>query len=274
MSLEDVMADIADMQATGIEMLSEGNIQNYPNPSKEWQNNWFALLDKYQLKPTNLGTWVDTKMWSHRDLTAEEGAQQIMQDLRIAKQLGFSSIRPKFGVISLDLIPHPIWKEAVTRSLDLAEQLGIVICPEIHSPTPIKHPVTQDYIKFIEDTKTDYFKLIIDTGIFQTTPVDLNFDHQKLQEGEMRPPFLEPLAAPVEDLREIIQHVHFIQSKFFEVDDQLNDLHVPWESIIKVLKEENWNGWLSSEYEGLRQPYLAKDQVRRQHALLRTLLAK
>ncbi|MFF9623690.1 hypothetical protein [Streptomyces griseosporeus] len=32
-----------------------------------------------------------------------------------------------------------------------------------------------------------------------------------------------------------------------------------------------WRGWLSSEYEGRREPYRGRDQVRRQHALLRTL---
>jgi hypothetical protein len=29
------------------------------------------------------------------------------------------------------------------------------------------------------------------------------------------------------DLAEILPHVHFIQAKFFEIDDDLHDLHVP-----------------------------------------------
>ena len=271
MTLEDVMADIADIGATGIEMLAEGNIPGYPTPSNAWRDEWFGLLDKYQLTPTNLVTWVDTAMWYNKDLTVEQGTAQIRHDLQLAKSLGFTSIRPKFGVTTLELDPHPIWQESVLRSLDLAEELDIVICPEIHSPTPIKHKVTQDYIEFINTHKSSKFKLMIDTGIFQTAPCDDGHEGIEVKGGK-RPPFLEPLNVPMADLQEILQHVYFIQTKFFEIDDQLNDLHIPWQPIVETLQNAGWKGWLSSEYEGRREPYRGRDQVRRQHALLRNLL--
>jgi sugar phosphate isomerase/epimerase len=272
-TLEDLMADIADLGATGIEMLSEGNIPGYPNPDTAWIDEWFRLLEKYQLTPTNLGSWVDSAMWIHRDLTVEEGAAQLQRDLRLASLLGFTSLRPKFGVISLDLLPHPIWKGTVERSLDLASELDIIICPEIHSPTPIKHKVTDGYIEFIQQTRTDHFKLLIDTGIFQTEPVDDAHEGVELKKGEKRPPFLEPLKVPMSDLVDVLPYVYFFQTKFFEIDDQLNDLHIPWKPLIKTLKQSGWKGWLSSEYEGRREPYRGTDQVRRQHALLRQLIA-
>ncbi|NUO45378.1 MAG: sugar phosphate isomerase/epimerase, partial [Streptomyces sp.] len=143
MSLQDAMADIADLGATGIEILGEGNIPSYPRPGTEWIRAWHKLLDQYGLTPTNYGSWVDTAMWRDRDLTVQEGQAQLETDLRLAKELGFTSVRPKFGVVSADLEPHPIWRPAVERVLDLAADLDIVICPEIHSPTPIQHPVTQ-----------------------------------------------------------------------------------------------------------------------------------
>lgn len=271
MTLEDAMADIADLGATGIEILGEGNIPGYPTPSAGWIDRWHSLLETYGLTATNYGSWVDTTMWLDRALTAEEGAAQIRLDLRLASQLGFTSVRPKFGIISFDLEPHPIWTKAVEMSLDLAEELDIVICPEIHSPTPIKHPVTQAYLDFIEHTDTDHFKLLIDTGIFQTAPVDDG--HEGIAKGK-RPPFLEALAVPASDLAEIIEHVYFIQTKFFEIDDSLTDLHIPWQEVISVLQETGWSGWLSSEYEGRREPYRGRDQVRRQHALLRKIEAQ
>jgi sugar phosphate isomerase/epimerase len=211
-------------------------------------------------------------MWHDRDLTATEAQEQIELDLRLASALGFTSIRPKFGVTSAELDPHPIWAEAVERSLDLATELDIVICPEIHSPTPIKHPVTQGYLEFIQRTGTEHFKLLIDTGIFQTAPMDEGHEGIEVKKGK-RPAFLEPLAVPVSDLAEVSEHVHFIQAKFFEIDDTLVDLHIPWPDIMRVLRETGWSGWLSSEYEGRREPYRGRDQVRRQHALLRTLEA-
>ena len=85
------------------------------------------------------------------------------------------------------------------------------------------------------------------------------------------PPPLRPLRVPMADLAEVLPHTHFIQAKFFEIDDDLRDLHVPWGDIVPTLEKAGWNGWLSSEYEGRREPYRGRDQVRRQHALIRSL---
>lgn len=271
MTLEDVFADIADIGAAGIEILGEGNIPGYPSPDSAWIDRWHGLLERYGLTATNYGSWVDTTRWHDRDLTAEEGAEQIRLDLRLAERLGFTSVRPKFGVTSWDLDPHPIWEEAVERSLDLAADLDVVICPEIHAPTPIKHPVTQGYLDFIDRTGSEHFKLLIDTGIFQTAPVRDYAEEIDVEEGEEVPAHLRPLAVPMGDLLEVLPHVHFIQAKFFDIDDRLHDRHIPWPEIITTLRTAGWSGWLSSEYEGVRTPGRGRDQVRRQHALLRTL---
>src|SRR5918993_3246612 len=275
LDLETALAGIADIGATGVEILGEGHIPNYPDPSQEWVDEWFRLLEKYGLEPTNYGSWIDTRLHSSganaRDLTAAEGAAMLQRDLRLAKELGFRFVRPKIGVVSSDLVPHPTWTESVERSLDLAAELDVVICPEIHSPTPIKHPVTQSYVDFIEKTGTEHFKLLIDTGIFQTAVVREAAEVLGTDDEEDVPPPLRPLRVPMSDLAEVLPHTHFIQAKFFEIDDDLNDLHVPWGDIVPTLERAGWNGWLSSEYEGRREPYRGRDQVRRQHALVRSL---
>ncbi len=268
MTLEDAMADIADLGASGIEILTQSTIPNYPDPPADWIDTWQQLLERYRLTPTDLCSWVDNQMWLDRDLTATEAHEQLARDLRLASRLGFSFLRPKFGVVSPELDPHPTWEDAVLRTLDLAQELDVVVCPEVHSPTPIQHPVTQNYIQFIEKTGTDHFKLMIDTGIFQTMPVDEG--HPGFDDDE-RPAFLEPLKVPMADLAEVLPHVGFIQAKFFEIDETLTDRHVPWPEILRTLRDGGYTGWLSSEYEGRREPYRGREQVRRQHALLRTL---
>ena len=267
MTLEDAMADIADMGGTGIELLTQG-IPGYPEPSAEWVDEWQRLCETYRLVPTNISSWIDNQMWLDRDLTVDEAAAQLGRDLRLAHRLGFGYLRPKFGVTSPELDPHPTWEETVLRNLDLAAELDVVINPEIHSPTPIKHPVTQNYIRFIERTGTKHFKLLIDTGIFQTELV--TDGHPGFDEDEV-PPFLRPLKTPMSDLAEVLPYVGFVQSKFFEIDRTLTDLHVPWADILHTLHDGGWSGWLSSEYEGRRDPYRGRDQVRRQHALIRSL---
>ncbi|HML51571.1 MAG TPA: DUF6379 domain-containing protein [Propionicimonas sp.] len=271
MSLEDAMAEIADLGASGIEILGEGNIPGYPKPSTQWIDTWKSLLAKYSLTPTNYGSWIDSRMWLDRDLTVAEGAAQLATDLRLAAELGFSFVRPKIGVVSLDLIPHPIWDQVVERNLDLAHELGIVICPEIHSPTPIRHEVVDGYLDFIERTGTKNFGLLIDTGIFMTKTAFLGWDGEEPTSEEEVPVPMRALKVPASDLIDVLKHVVFIQAKFYEVDESLEDPHIPWRELLTVLKDNGYTGYLSSEYEGPRDPYRGPVQVRRQHAMLHKL---
>jgi sugar phosphate isomerase/epimerase len=269
MDLETALRSIADIGATGVEILGEGHVPNYPNPSQTWVDEWFRLLELYGLEPTNYGSWIDTRSHSSgengRDMTVDEGAEALQRDLRLAKRLGFRFVRPKIGVVSGDLVPHPIWTEVVERSLPLAEELDVVICPEIHSPTPIKHEVVDDYIDLIRRTGTKHFGLLLDTGIFQDRPIPLS-------PGELpgqRPAFLDGINVDPADVFDIIEHVVFIQAKFHDIDETLHDQQIPWEPVLRALKDAGYTGYLSSEYEGERVPWRSIEQVRRQHSLIR-----
>ena len=271
LDLETALAAVADVGATGVEILGEGHIAGYPEPATEWIDRWFALLERYSLEPTNYGSWIDTRLHSSgsnaRRLSPAEGAGMLQRDLRLAKQLGFRFVRPKIGVVSSDLIPDPIWTESVERSLDLAQELDVVICPEIHSPTPIKHEVVDEYIALIERTGTKHFGLLLDTGIFQDRPIPL-------RPGELpgqRPAFLDGIGVDPADIADIAEYVVFIQAKFHDIDEQLEDQQIPWEPVLRALKAAGYNGYLSSEYEGERTPWRSIEQVRRQHSLIRRI---
>jgi sugar phosphate isomerase/epimerase len=270
MDLETALAAVADVGATGVEILGEGHVPGYPEPSPAWIDNWFSLLEKYSLEPTNYGSWIDTRLHPGRTMTVAEGAEALQRDLRLASRLGFGFVRPKIGVVSSDLVPDPIWTESVERSLDLAHELGIIICPEIHSPTPIKHPVVDDYIGLIERTGTKNFGLLIDTGIFQDRPIPLREGETR----ETRPAFLDGIGVDPKDFADIAQYVVFIQAKFHDINEQLEDQQIPWLPVLKALKDAGYTGYLSSEYEGERTPWRAIEQVRRQHALIRRITAE
>ena len=273
LSLDDCAREIADLGATGIEILGEGHVENYPHPSTAWIDAWHTRNQELGLTPTLYGSWLDTRRFPGRGMTVDEGAQQLELDLRLAGTLGFSFLRPKIGVVTSDLQVDPIWSEAVERNLKLAEDLGIVICPEIHWPSVIKSPVVEEYIEFIERTGTEHFGLLIDTGVFQK-------EHYQRQEPGIRsqlgtggvPAFPTVPVVPVSDLADVMEHVVYFQAKFHEIDDNMVDHQIPWEDILDVVLESGYSGYLSSEYEGDRIPYKASDQLRRQHALIRSLV--
>ena len=107
--------------------------------------------------------------------------------------------------------------------------------------------------------------MLLDTGIFQDRPIPL-------KPGELpgrRPAFLDGIGVDPADIHGIIDHVVFIQAKFHDIDDNLEDQQIPWEPVLRALKEAGYTGYLSSEYEGDRIPWRSIEQVRRQHSLMR-----
>ena len=110
MSLEDCLADVADMGATDIEILADTHIAGYPSPSSEWIDRWLVLVDGAGLRPTCYSSWLDTRLHRDRALSLDEAVAILRRDLELAHRLGFSIVRPKLGVVSLDLIPDPIWR--------------------------------------------------------------------------------------------------------------------------------------------------------------------
>ena len=284
MTLEDCLADIADMGATGVEILSDTHIPGYPNPTPEWVDEWNRLIKTYELTPTCYSCWVDTRLYKNRTLTTEEAIKTLSRDVELAHRLGFTLIRPKLGVVSQDLIPDPVWREAVERVLPNAEKYSVRIVPEIHAPTPLKSEIVDNYLALAKETGTRNFGLLIDTGIFQDR--ERTGEHSDSQyifgspimdpaiKAEIDRAMARPLGVDPADLTDVMPYVFHVHAKFWDMTDDLTDPHIPWEGVVKALVEGGYKGSLSSEYEGARELFRASDVVRRQHVMLRRLLAK
>jgi sugar phosphate isomerase/epimerase len=272
MTLDDCVEDVADLGATGLEILGEAHVAGYPNPPAAWVDAWFARLEQHRLTPTCYGSWVDTRRFPGRPMTVDEAVWQLETDLRLAATLGFRYLRPKLGVVTSDLEPDPVWEPATEKVLDLAAEKDIVICPEIHWPSVIKSKVVDDYLAFIERTGTEHFGLLMDTGVFQKAMHGRKGGvASRMGEGSARPP-VTPVV-PVSDLEDVLDHVVHVQAKFHEIDDELTDSYIPWAEFLEILVRRGWTGYLSSEYEGDYAVGRASDQLRRQHALIRRTAA-
>lgn len=95
-------------------------------------------------------------------------------------------------------------------------------------------------------------------------------------------------SADPEDLREIVPYIVSIHGKFYEMTEtkghpgQYEDISIDYENPIRILKEEGYEGYINSEYEGQRylqdmgEGNLANEieEVRRHHEMLRRLLGK
>jgi sugar phosphate isomerase/epimerase len=278
MTLEDCLADIADMGATGVEILADTHIAGYPNPTAEWVDGWHRLVEHYALTPTCYSSWLDTRLHKDRGLTLDEAERILARDLELAHRLGFTIVRPKIGVVSLDLVPDPIWRESIERVLPKAEAYDIRIAPEIHAPTPLKSKIVDDYLDLARESK--HFGLLIDTGIFQNAERGREHSDSVFLFGDPDPELAaqvaremsKPMNEDPRDLVELMPYVFHVHAKFWDMDDDLTDPHVPYDAVVRALLEGGYTGSLSSEYEGARDLYLASELVRKQQAMLRNLV--
>jgi len=152
--------------ATGVEIISETTIPNYPNPPESFIEEWNSEIARWGLTAVTMDTYIDSLMFRDHVMTIGECAEKLKMDLKLAHKLGFQFLRP---CTNLPLA-------AIASVLPLAEELGVTIAREIHSPATI-HPTRNVYgdvvaqaVAFIQTTGTKNYCLMPDMGIFQDRP--------------------------------------------------------------------------------------------------------
>ena len=262
-TLEDCFEELKDMGAHGIEILANTHIENYPYPTDEWVDKWFALCEKYDVEPVEYGHWIDCRVLQDRELTTEEAVVRLEQDMRLAHRLGFHVMRTKMSVINMPLDPVENWRDIICSVLPLAERLDLKLCPEIHIPTNLKNKMVQDYVDFIKETGTKNFGLNIDFSVFRN----------KFNPGEYVSPDFVP--SEPEDLIPLLPYIYCCHAKLFHMSDDFEETMVPYKEVLTILKENNWDGYLLSEYEGNDKydyGYEVGQTIRKHHIMMKNIL--
>ena len=260
---KDCFEDMYDMGAHGLEILANTHIENYPYPTDEWVEEWFRLLDKYEIVPVEYGNWIDSHMLGYRDLTTEESYELLARDMRLAHRLGFTVMRTKMPVISSKLDPVENWREIIKMALPLAEELNIKMCPEIHAPTNLDSEMVRNFVEFIEETGTKHFGLNIDFGVFQN-----NFDKEPPERRHF-------MGSKPEEIIPLLPYVYCCHAKFNDMSDDFEETTIPYKEVVDIMKEHGWDGYLLSEYEGRDKydlGYEVGQTLRKHHIMLKRYL--
>lgn len=264
MNIEDCFKDMKDIGATGIEILANSHIEGYPNLSEKFISEWESLCKKYEIEPAEYGHWIDNRLYKNREMNLEEAREKIINDFKIANKLGFKILRTKLGVISGELEPVKNWRDIIESVLPEAEKYDVIMCPEIHLTTILSDKFVSDYVDFIEKTGTKHFGLNIDLSVFQNrfdVPGVIVFNPESKH-------------SMPEEIIPLLPYVKCIHAKFNKMDDEFNELTIPYPEIVEILKEYNWEGYLLSEYEGENKdvPGFVSHELRKQHVMLKRLL--
>jgi sugar phosphate isomerase/epimerase len=325
MTLEDCLADLADLGATGVEFLPEAIVPDYPNPPQSWLKQWFGWMDRYGLTPVALDGGADTKLFRNRKLSAQQIVDLIVQDLKLANTLGCTVYRglgsswPSALDVSHNIGKKTDWKSGITpfeiyeRLLPVAEKYDVRMGEELHIPFLIESDWLEQTIELIERTGTKHLGFVPDMSIFVRRPprhlspeslvergtpknvVDYIYEAREnlVPEEEAKKKVLEmgggPMALPMtamvyhltystkerneaEQLARLVPYSVHIHAKFYDVLEDLSDEYsIPYSEIVPVLARAGYANYVSSEYEGDRAPFVASNQIRRQHLMVRRM---
>lgn len=302
MKLEDCVKAVADLGATGVEVIPEQMINEYPNLSEAFLERWHGWMKQYGLTPTCADAFSEALMFKNRILSDDELVDLMERDLKVAAQLGCFVIR------TLCTTPMRI----IERSLPLAEKHGVKIGIEIHAPLNLDSPWFDSYMDLIERKGGKWFGIIPDMGVFQTKPCGIHaerairdgakpeivtYANEAWLSGASREQTMKDVAkmgagpkemgwvntvyrilyTNPEVLRKHRDYIFHVHAKFYDMRPGDIDDCLDYENVVRVLREIGYDGWLSSEYEGNRtiQDAFEVDsvgQVASQHRMFRRLL--
>lgn len=302
MNLEDCIKAVSDMGATGIEIIPEQMINEYPNLSDAFLEKWFGWMKQYNVVPTCADVFLESLLFKNRILSDGELVDLMERDLKVASQLGCTVIR------TLCTTPTRI----IEKSLPLAEKYNVKIGLEIHAPLDLTSAWFDPYQNLIDKYGTKWFGIIPDMGVFEKRPSrihaeravrdgahqnivthvtesymagvskdKINADIQKMGANGVDFAWLNKvyrtLYTDPQALRKHKDYIYHIHAKFYDMLDDCTDDCLDYDNVVAVLKDIGYTGYLSSEYEGNRTiqdafPVDSVEQVRRQHEMFKRLL--
>ena len=304
LTLEDCIARCAEMDAPGIEIVSEMMLPGFPRYGPEVYAKWHAMMERFATTPTCHDMFYDSKRFKGQIMPDEEAAEALSLDLQHAHKLGCFSIRV------LVLTPP----EVIRRCIPLAEKLGVKMLLEIHSPWHFDHPFILEHFAVYEKSGSTAVGFLPDMGIFVkrfprvisdrtlregATPrlvEDIVAAYDSHEDVSALPAEIESRGGTAKDiaLARMVGHfvysnprrlldfmpwIHHVHGKFYDMTEDCIEPSIPYDEILPVLVEGGYHGYISAEYEGQRHIQDAFDvdsvgQVARFQTMLSRLIAQ
>jgi len=304
MSLEDCIRTTVGFGADGIEVIGEQTFWGWPEAgvADEKIAEWHHLINKYDAVPVCHDFMLDYKRYKGREMPFAEQVASVRKDIEFAARLGVKYVRALVAIAP----------EVLVAAAPYAEEKGIKILIEVHAPLHFDHPWIVRHAEAFEKSGSDALGFLPDMGmfLFQFPPVwkerfirngvprNIADYITKAYEDRVLSEYVilnvremggvGPAIAMAETLRhnaafepkrmlDYMHRIHNVHGKFYQMDENLVEPSIPYDEIVQVLKQGNYDGYICSEYEGNRwiedaYEVDSVEQVRRHQDMLKQLI--
>ncbi|MFD2215672.1 sugar phosphate isomerase/epimerase family protein [Metabacillus endolithicus] len=305
MSLEDCIKELSQQGVEGVELISDQMLHNAPFVSDQDIESWKKLTQKYNVFPACNDIFINTKLYRNRILTQKENLQLLKDELILANKLGFKLVR-LVSLTPTDIIENalPLAEELdVIMALEIHGGMGLDH-PETKKFTDIMFKVNSPYLGLVVDTgifcrkhprvSTQFFlqqglnkeladyidnEFAMGRDVFHIShPGTAPAEVQTMIKNKIDQEYLIFAGGyenkPFSDLDKILPYIKHFHGKFWDMTEEGLEYSIPYDEFIDYLKENNYNGYIASEYEGGRfalpgSEIDAISQVRAHQAMLR-----
>ena len=301
-TLEQCIAAVAEIGATGIETIAEQMMPGFPNLTDAFYSEFGGWMQKYGTVSVAHDLFLDTKKYKNRLLSHEEMVESVKRDITHTRKLGATSIR-----VIVNTPP-----EVVEAAAPFARDNGVKLGVEIHAPFHFDHEHIEKHMEVASRVGFDVVGCVPDMGIYvekfprivterairdggdEKTIRDLakNYDDggdtiaffEKVQASganQVTVNFARQcthyINSDVKKLTEWSDAIIHIHGKFYEMLPSGEEYSIPYAKIINALNAGGYAGYINSEYEGNRhiQDIVAVDsygQVKLHQDMLKRLI--
>lgn len=287
----------------GLEVVGFQSIRGFPEVSDEFADKFKALIEETGLTLSCLGINADLRIDPDKPMSDDDSVVYHERQVRAAAKLGFPLVRYQY----------PAGPAVIERVAPLAEKLGVKMGLEIHAPHHSQHPDVLAFREMYDRVGSKYLGFIPDFGATVRTVPPSFFEAQRelgvpedliklaqeiwAEDGEpyaRRDRYIAAARAKgFEDRRimslviifglfsraapeswaEIMPQVIHIHGKFFDFDENGDEVAVDYERVLPVFVKGGYDGFMSSEYEGhMWNDADGFDKIRRHHKLAKRIL--
>lgn len=277
LTVEQMIDKVAELNlGPGIEILGFSHIREYPSVSNEFVDMFRNAVERNRLEPSCLSMNCDVMIHRTRPMTLDESYEYHKAQIETAAKLGIP-------VAKTQVMAGP---EVLAKLAPLAERLNVKVGVELHTPEDVDSPNVHAFREMYAKVGSPYLGFVPDFGTcvldvphafldhFRGMGIDEKFIQIALDAWRSNGSFMERIGRYQETEREagakdsdigamfmifgmlgrqepkrwleIMPQVIHIHAKFYDP----NEAAVPFEELLPLFRDNGYNGYLASEWEG------------------------
>ncbi len=280
MTLEDCIRTAKEMGAEGYEVVATQMIPSYPFVSDKFLGELKAMSNYYDIDMICYGANMDRGLRGDRNLTEDEMLQRAITDVQSANKLGCKVMREQYllsPAAMARLAPYaemydvkvgieihnpetpytPIMREYYeTFEKTGSKYLGFV--PDFgmfatapnkpHWDDALKAGVDVKYLEMARDLRyADVPQEEAEAKMREAGAPDALFPALQGMYGFVQ--FKKDCKHELEGLKEIMPYCFHMHGKFHYLSEDLVEASIPYDEILPVIRDSDYDGFIVSEYE-------------------------